>query len=69
MKPWLLETAEEFKGKVKFVAVDVDKSGDVAEEYGIEAMPTFVLIKNGKEVSRIKGGRKDKILSMIDDSL
>ncbi len=69
MKPWLLETAEKYDGKAKFVAVDVDKSEDVASEYSIEAMPTFVLVKDGKEVGRIKGGNKDKILSMIDEAL
>jgi thioredoxin-like negative regulator of GroEL len=42
LKPWLLETAEKYDGKAKFVAVDVDKSEDVAGEYNIEAMPTFV---------------------------
>jgi len=32
-------------------------------------MPTFVLMKGGEEVGRVKGGYKDKITSMIDEAL
>jgi thioredoxin 1 len=38
-----------------FATVDVDEAETVAAEYNIEAMPTIILIKNGKEVSRTKG--------------
>lgn len=30
--------------------VDVDEAEDVAQEYNITAMPTFVFIKEGKKV-------------------
>lgn len=69
MKPWLLETAEEYKGKVKVVAVDVDNSGDVAQAYEVEAMPTFVILKDGKELDRVVGGDKKAILEMMDSAL
>ena len=61
--------ADEFKGKVKFVAVDVDKAQDVAETYSVNAMPTLVLVKNGKEVDRVTGADEDKIRSMIKGML
>lgn len=69
MKPWLKKTAAEYEGKVKFVAVDVDKSGDVAKEYKIEAMPTLVVLKDGKEVGRVVGAQQGKIKEMIDGAL
>lgn len=69
MKPWLLETAAEYNGKVKIVAVDVDKSGDLAQSYGIKAMPTFVLLKGEEEIGRLEGGHKERIISMITDAL
>lgn len=35
---------------VIFLKVDVDELKTVAEEWNVEAMPTFVFIKEGKEV-------------------
>jgi thioredoxin 1 len=61
--------AESYKDKVKFVAVDVDKSGDVAETFKVEFMPTLVVMKDGKEVDRIVGADEAKIKAMIDGAL
>ncbi|MCA9280115.1 MAG: thioredoxin family protein [Phycisphaeraceae bacterium] len=36
--------------------VDVDQQADEAREWGIRAMPTFVLLNGGYEVKRIEGG-------------
>ncbi|VDL69876.1 unnamed protein product [Nippostrongylus brasiliensis] len=38
-----------------FLKVNVDNSHDIRQQYGIRAMPTFVLIKRGLEVERIEG--------------
>lgn len=42
---------------VTFVKVDVDECADVMDEYGVEAMPTFVFIRDGSELKeyRIQG--------------
>ena len=42
---------------VQFVKVDVDECEDVRDEYGVEAMPTFVFLRNGSELKeyRIQG--------------
>ena len=42
---------------VRFVKVDVDECEDVRDEYGVEAMPTFVFIRDGSELReyRIQG--------------
>ncbi|GFZ19162.1 thioredoxin H-type 1 [Actinidia rufa] len=34
---------------------------DVAKEFGVRAMPTFVLLKQGKEVDRVVGAKKEEI--------
>jgi thioredoxin 1 len=69
LKPKLHEMAEEFEGKVKFVEVDVDKSKDLATEYGIQAMPTLIVMKDGKEESRIVGGDVAAIRQAIEKAL
>jgi thioredoxin 1 len=36
--------------------VDVDKNRNLAEKFGIHAVPTFVFVENGSEVHRFSGG-------------
>ncbi|KAF1984571.1 putative thioredoxin [Aulographum hederae CBS 113979] len=38
-----------------FTKVDTDKQPQISQSYNITAMPTFMVFKNGKEVSRIRG--------------
>ena len=38
----------------------------MAKEFKVEAMPTFVLVKKGKEVGRIVGARKTELQKMIE---
>jgi thioredoxin 1 len=52
MAPLLDEVARDYAGKLKVVKVDVDESGETAARFGITAMPTFVLVKNGREAFR-----------------
>ncbi|CAH8277586.1 unnamed protein product [Arabidopsis lyrata] len=46
---------------VDFVKLDVDELPDVAKEFNVTAMPTFVLVKRGKEIERIIGAKKDEL--------
>lgn len=34
---------------------------DVAHNFGVKAMPTFVLLKQGKEIERVIGAKKDEL--------
>jgi len=40
---------------IAFVKVDVDEQPEIAAKYGITAMPTFLVIKEGKVVETIRG--------------
>lgn len=37
----------------------------MAEEFKVEAMPTFVFLKQGKEVDRIVGAKKEDLQAKI----
>ncbi|KAL0431688.1 UNVERIFIED_CONTAM: Thioredoxin H2 [Sesamum radiatum] len=50
---------------VDFVKIDVDELSDVSREFGVQAMPTFLLLKQGKEVERVVGAKKDELEQKI----
>ena len=41
--------------RAKIIKVDVDEVGEVAASYGIQVIPTLVLLRNGQEVKRQSG--------------
>ena len=47
--------AHELAGKARFVKVNVDEQQALAARYGIRAIPTLVLFRNGQEVKRSSG--------------
>ncbi|XP_048328784.1 thioredoxin H2 [Ziziphus jujuba] len=51
---------------VDFVKIDVDELSKVAQEFGVQAMPTFVLVKKGKEVDRLIGAKKEELEKKIE---
>lgn len=42
----------------RFFKVDVDEVPDLAQELGVRAMPTFLLIKDGQKVGEVVGANK-----------
>ena len=48
--------------KVWVGQADAERLSAIAEEYGINAFPTFLIMKNGKEVERFSGMHKKEII-------
>ena len=71
MAPALDEVAAEMNGKVKVVKVDVDKSPGITGEYGIRAMPTLMLFKDGKVAAQHTGAlvQKKKLEDWVNQSI
>ncbi|KAH1038544.1 hypothetical protein J1N35_040287 [Gossypium stocksii] len=65
MEPVLNGMANKFT-EVLFVKLDVDELPDVAQEFGVQGMPTFVLLKKGKEVDRVVGAQKNDLEKKIE---
>eukprot|EP00088_Acartia_fossae_P069892 TRINITY_DN9222_c0_g1_i1.p1 TRINITY_DN9222_c0_g1~~TRINITY_DN9222_c0_g1_i1.p1 ORF type:complete len:117 (+),score=33.54 TRINITY_DN9222_c0_g1_i1:36-353(+) len=45
--------------------VDVDECEDIAQEYKITAMPTFIFIKKGEKVTELMGANVDKLKELV----
>lgn len=53
--PVIDELAEEFNGKVTIAKMNVDDNPATPGKYGIRAIPTLILFKNGEVVDQITG--------------
>jgi thioredoxin 1 len=71
MAPALEQVAEEMAGKVKVVKLDVDQNPTVTGKYGIRAMPTLMLFKNGQVAAQHTGAlvQKKKLEDWINSSV
>lgn len=52
MEPVLEELQKELKGKVEIEKINVDENPQKASEYGVMSIPTYIVLKDGKEVDR-----------------
>lgn len=52
MEPILEELEKEFKDKFEIEKINVDEDPKKASEFGVMSIPTYVIMKDGKEVGR-----------------
>ncbi len=60
---------EELAGTFKnftFLKVNVDESPDLTELYGVNAMPTFLFLVDGKTVKTIEGADLNGIIGVLE---
>eukprot|EP01080_Neovahlkampfia_damariscottae_P003251 gene3251-5694_t len=50
---------------VVFLKVDVDECDEISEEYGVTAMPTFQVFKNGSMIKEWKGANDTKLTEEV----
>jgi thioredoxin 1 len=53
--PVLDQLAEEWTGRVRVAKLDVDTSQQLAIQYQVSSIPTFILFKNGRVADRMMG--------------
>lgn len=66
MEPIMDELEKELAGKVQIEKINVDEKPDAAAKYGVMSIPTYIVLKDDKEVERIIGATsKDNLLKAI----
>lgn len=69
LAPVLDELAGEFDGRVKIGKVNIDDHQALATEYGIRAIPTLLLFKEGQVAEQIVGMRNKRDLKSSLDKV
>ena len=62
LSPVLAEIAAELSGKLIVAKVNVDENQITAQRYGILAMPTLTVFRNGEIISQVVGARPKRRL-------
>ena len=61
--PVLEELSRSYAGKMKVAKIDVTDQADIAAEYEVVSIPTFVVFDSGKEVERLVGAAPKESLA------
>ena len=66
MSPVIDEIAEEMGDSIKVCKINIDEEQNLAVKYNVMSIPTFIVLKDGKEVDRSVGVQsKDEIKGML----
>ena len=55
MAPVISEVAKAVQGKGRVIKIDIDKNPEAARNYNVQAVPTFMIFKNGSVIWRHSG--------------
>ena len=69
LAPMIDEVADEYAGKIKVGKMDTDSCRDTAMKFGINAIPTLILFKDGEMVKKFVGLQQKADLSTAIDEL
>jgi thioredoxin 1 len=70
MKPIFEELAEDCKDKYSFKSINFDKVPDIAANYQVTSLPTFIVFKDGKVLDKFLGKQsKEDLLKKIEDAV
>lgn len=62
MAPFYDKLKEKYSDKINFITVDIDQQPEIAKEYNVTAVPTFVIVdEEGKEIDRVTGALPDSL--------
>ncbi len=67
--PVLEELEKEYTGKIDFAKVNLDENGPLAAKYGVAAIPTMLVFKDGQPIQQITGYKPKKELKKVLDEV
>ncbi len=68
LAPIIEELAKEYKGKIKVGKLDTEENNAIPAKFGITAIPTLIVFKNGQAVNKMIGAKSKKDLKATLDA-
>ncbi|MBR3461941.1 MAG: thioredoxin [Clostridiales bacterium] len=69
MSPIVGQFAKEYEGRVKIGKINVDEQSELAFRYGVQSIPSFIFIKDGKVIDRVTGAMPKALLNTYLENL
>jgi thioredoxin 2 len=70
VSPVLAEVARDFAGRVKLVKVNVDDNPVISQRFGVQAVPTLLVLDRGRVIAQQAGAAPTQILRRwVNDAL
>ena len=70
MAPVLGEIAEEYRGRLRVVKVNVEQAPQIVRQYGVRSQPTLMLFKHGSvEAQKVGALSKSQLRAFIELNL
>ena len=63
------ELAERYRGKIKFVKVDTEKSPEISARYRVRALPAIIIFQDSQMVKMLPGYQEKASLGDLLDAL
>jgi thioredoxin 1 len=67
--PVLDQVAINYEGRAKVLKVDIDEDPELAQRFGITAVPTLILFHRGQPVQKVMGMQSPRQLSSLLDAV
>lgn len=64
IRPYFLSLPNKYPS-IAFIYVDTDECKEIADNYELKEVPTFILYKNGIETNRMEGANKVKLNALL----
>jgi thioredoxin len=70
--PDMPEITQAFANNFQFAEIDVDSEQQVAEQYNVKGIPTFIVFEEGKEVGRLPSRdakTKEQVMDFLESRI
>ncbi|XP_023229893.1 thioredoxin-2-like [Centruroides sculpturatus] len=64
--PFIEKLEQENTDKVVFLKVDVDDNEELAQDFNVNCMPTFIFLKNRNKLEEFSGANQDRLRELVD---
>lgn len=72
IEPFMPDLEKQYEGRLRFIVVDRDDLADLCSEYNILGIPSFIVFRNGQEITRFVSKlrkTREEIEQFLDRSL